>query len=347
METMQQMDQERSIWRMMPLHPQPQWLKSLSSYIIRLAEANGLKSMNELAILSGIWGWEQVRLFPDYAAFSAERLACISGCTRATLRDTTFYHLARHFACSTLSGAGMRDFFQGSIAASLRYCPLCMAEMPYYRLCWRFLAIAGCHKHGCHLLNECGHCGTPVPFLPYVPRIAFCTTCQGDLRTCPAPLLPQQAERKRLRRRAQDLELLLVPTEWAPEITPAILQGSGFTFLRQRKHLSVTEVASLMQRDEQIIQEIEQGNWNGNTTLADYWQYTEILECSLSEVIEAAQIMRISEHERRLSRLDEIALLVRMEAAQDLRRSRAERSQETNEPIRPLRRKNRVSTSKS
>src|SRR6266487_2920020 len=67
----------------------------------------------------------------------------------------------------------------------------------------------------------------------------------------------------------------------------------------------------------------------------------------VSEVIEAAQIMRSSEHERRLSSLDEIALLVRMEETQDLRRSRAERSQETNEPIRPLRRKNRVSTSKS
>lgn len=139
-----------------------------------------------------------------------------------------------------------------------------------------------------------------------------------------------------------------MPTAWAPEITPALLQGSGFTFLRQRKHLSVSEVATLMKRDEQIIQEIEQGNWNGQATFADYWQYTEVLACSLSEVIEAAEVMRRSEHERRRGRLDEIALLVKMEEAQDLRRSPVvERSYETNEPIRPLRRKNRISISKS
>ena len=107
------------------------------------------------------------------------------------------------------------------------------------------------------------------------------------------PPLPQQAE-VCLERRTRDLESLLMPAEQAPEITSTLLQGSGFSFLRQRKHLSLTEVTHLMGRDEQVIREMEEGSWNRQATLSDYWQYTEILGCSLSDVIEAARIIRSS-----------------------------------------------------
>src|SRR2546421_608962 len=138
----------RGPWKMLPLHPQPQWLESWSSYLIRLAEANGLKAINELATLAGLkGGWKGVRASPDsYFVVSSERLAGITGCTASTLRDTTFYHLVRHFACPMLRAS---RFFQGSLASSLRYCPGCLAvqPIPYYRLSWRFLALSGCHPH--------------------------------------------------------------------------------------------------------------------------------------------------------------------------------------------------------
>jgi hypothetical protein len=44
---------ERAIWNMLPLRPRPQPLESMTSYITRLAEANGLQSINELAALAG------------------------------------------------------------------------------------------------------------------------------------------------------------------------------------------------------------------------------------------------------------------------------------------------------
>jgi hypothetical protein len=301
--------QAHGTWKMLPLHPQPQWLESWSSYLIRLAEANGLKAINELAILAGLRGrWKGVRAFPDfYFAVSSERLAGITGCTPSILRATTFYPLVRHFACPLLRAS---RFLQGSLASSLRYCPGCLAEqpIPYYRLSWRFLALSGCHTHGCRLLNACKHCGTPIPCLPSVPQLAHCSACRGDLRTCPTEPLPQQ-ERDQLSTRTKDLEMLLMPAEWAPEITAALVMRGCFTLLRHNKQLTTQEAAFVLNRDEQIILEMEQGRWDKHATFCDYWQYTDLLGCSLSELVRVAQLAR-DLGRRKPNRLDERAWLV-------------------------------------
>jgi hypothetical protein len=154
------LEERRCIWRVVPLHPQPQWLESLSSYMTRLAEANGLQSINELAALAGIdKGRQSWRSSPDYPSALLERIARLAGCTESSLRSTTFFHLARHFGCPTRPVA-LHRFFQGSFASCLRYCPRCLTDqpIPYYTLLWRFLAVAGCHKHGCRLLSACGQC---------------------------------------------------------------------------------------------------------------------------------------------------------------------------------------------
>ena len=65
-------DPQRSIWKVLPLRPQPEPLESITGYITRLAEANGLQSINELGALAGgmifyirhaFW-----RTSPDYPA---------------------------------------------------------------------------------------------------------------------------------------------------------------------------------------------------------------------------------------------------------------------------------------
>ncbi|HEY6409362.1 MAG TPA: TniQ family protein [Ktedonobacteraceae bacterium] len=322
MQTVQQMNWEHPLWRTLPLHPQPKPLESLNGYILRLAEANGLKSVHELARLSGLRkGWRD----QDSSSIPTGRLAGIARCDPNHLQNMTCYHLARHFACAGFSVESTSPFFRGSLASSLRYCPACLDDQPYYRLTWRFLALRGCVSHGCSLLNTCGHCLTPISLLARRPRIACCPACQGDLRTCSTSPLPQQA-RETLEKHARDLELLLMPAELAPEITSALLQGSGFFLLRVRRQMGFAEAARLMGTDEQALEEIEEGNWGRKATLADYWRYTEILDCSLSDVIEAAQIMRSSEDERRLKRLAEAAQLIHLEVAEDLRRSLTEGS---------------------
>lgn len=317
---MQQIDLVHPIWKMLPLHPQPNQRESLSGYIVRLAEANGLKSVNELARLSGLRkGWSD----PDYSSHLTGRLSWIAGCPPDHLQNMTIYHLARHFACPTFSFAEMAPFFQGSLAASLRYCPACLAEHPYYRLSFRFLALAGCALHGCSFLDTCGHCETPLPFLPRRPRIACCMICRGDLRTCQMSPLSQQG-RASLERRTYDLERLLTPAELAPEITAALLQGSGFFFLRLRRRMGLAEAAYLLGKNEQVVRAIEEGNWGKRATLTDYWRYTEILDCSLSDVIEAAQTIRGNEDERKLKRRIELIQLVEAVETEDLRHARSE-----------------------
>jgi hypothetical protein len=127
------------------------------------------------------------------------------------------------------------------------------------------------------------------------------------VRTCRALPLSQQ-ERDQLATRTKELELLLMPAEWSPEITAALVMGGGFTLLRQNKHLTTQEAASLLNRDEQIILEMEHGLWGKQATLCDYWQYTELLNCSLSEVVGVAQPAR-TVGRRKPNRLDERARL--------------------------------------
>ena len=100
-----------------------------------------------------------------------------------------------------------------------------------------------------------------------------------------------------------------MPAEWAPEITSALVMGGGFTLLRQNTHLTIQEAASLMDRDEQIILEMEHGLWGKQATFDDYWQYTKLLDCSLSEVVGVAQPAR-NVGRRKPNRLDELAQLV-------------------------------------
>ena len=104
METEQWIDRERAIWKVLPLHPQPQPLESFTSYLIRLAEANGLQSICELVALVGSPRRRQESLHnsPDYPAPSFYAgLAQITGCSEERLLQTTFHFLIRRFGRST------------------------------------------------------------------------------------------------------------------------------------------------------------------------------------------------------------------------------------------------------
>lgn len=103
METEQWVDRERAIWKVLPLHPQPQLLESFTSYLIRLAEANGLQSIRELVALVGSPQRRRESLYnsPDYPAPSFYAgLAHITGCPEERLQQTTFDSLVRRFGRS-------------------------------------------------------------------------------------------------------------------------------------------------------------------------------------------------------------------------------------------------------
>src|SRR5437667_786072 len=127
METGSWMAQERAIWKVLPLRPRPEVLESMTSYITRLAEANGLQSTNELGALAGGMSLSSLKESPDYPAAAYPGLAQITGYPQERWFDMTFFHLAQHFGCA-MNPNSLHSFLAGSLAASLRYCPICLVE---------------------------------------------------------------------------------------------------------------------------------------------------------------------------------------------------------------------------
>jgi hypothetical protein len=294
------------IWQQLPLHPQPAALESLTSYITRVAQANGLQTTAELVTQAFGTGytWQSLRSFPDGSATSILGLTTLTGCTRTDLEATTLLPLGRHFGRAN-STRTLRSLLQGSLASHLRYCPECLAEhdFPYYRLHWRFLILSGCLTHHCKLLDYCRHCDAPIPHLPHLPQTAVCPTCRRDLRTSqPFPL--SEDEEHMLSRRTSDLLFLLCSPAQSQEGDPRATLGKRYSFKRQQRGLSLQEVASLTGLNPQILSEIEYTSVSKKATFLDYIQYADMIGIALEEVL-SISVPPVS--------LDEDALLARVD----------------------------------
>lgn len=312
METEQWVERERAIWNMLPLHPQPQPLESLTSYLIRLAETNGLQSIRELVALAGSSRrkWESLYHSPDYPAPSFYAgLAHITGCPEERLRQTTFSFLIRRFERSMYPHS-LHQFLRESLASSLRYCPACLAEgnPPSYSLLWRFLVLPGCTKHGVKLLDQCGHCGSLLPLLTSPPQQALCPTCQGDLRTGQQIHLSNELLQL-THRRTQDLETLLSPMPRPLEEGQAKMVGKHYRALRQQRGLLITDVAFLTGQEISVIMDIEQGSSLKKASFHDYIRYADALSSSLRELFDTHR------HQELLVPLSEEQTLKQVEAA--------------------------------
>lgn len=291
------------IWQQLPLHPQPASLESVTSYITRLAQANGLQSIAELATLAGLThNWQSLRSFPDGSIANALGLTTLTGWTRTDLDTMTFLPLGRHFGRAN-STQTLRRFLQGSLASHLRYCPLCLAEhdFPYYRLSWRFLILSGCRTHHCWLLDHCGHCGPSLPLFVRSPHLAQCPICQGDLRTSWTDQLPKELL-ETTRVRADDLEMLLTPIQWTLEEAQAKIIGKRFAFLRQQRNLSTAEMAHRVGANERVILDIEYPNMQRQPLFNHYTQYANALDHSLQEIfdVDALQALLVPLSEKQV-----------------------------------------------
>jgi transcriptional regulator with XRE-family HTH domain len=293
MEAEQCAEHGHSIWKTLPLHPHPQPFESLTGYMRRLAEANGLKSTGQLIALVGIPGnrRESVYRFPDYPAPSYYTgFAQLTGCPEERLQYLTFLPLAQHFG-RTVNLPHLHRFLGESLASSLRYCSCCLASNapPYYSLLWRFLVLPGCLEHSMRLLDHCGHCGSLLPLLSSLPHLLTCPTCQGDLRTSPQMRLSDE-DLQVTQRYTQELSMLLEPIARPLPEAQATLLGKHCMALRQRQDLSITELARLSGQEPSVILDIEQVRSFPKASFDDYIQYVEALSCSLFEVFDADRL---------------------------------------------------------
>lgn len=268
----------------LPWHPRPQPLESLTGYLTRLAQGNGLQSIQRLIVtcFPGQYERGSMHIPADYPMVSWDALPTAAACSEVALRATTFYHLTEKFGRSARP-QDIGYFLRGSLARHFRYCPRCLGERGYHALPWRFSMLTGCVEHGCCLLDHCGHCGQAMPVLMKAPlRVGVCSHCRGDLGLCPSELLPEE-ERQRAAVRLQDLEFLLSP-EPTPEADAAKLLGRRLVYWRLKQGLTPSDLVRQTSLSSLTIYLLEYGPTFGRGSFQNYVEYTAHLGLSLRDL---------------------------------------------------------------
>jgi transcriptional regulator with XRE-family HTH domain len=264
----------------LPLHPQPQPLESLASYLIRLAEANGILAIYRLRPV----------LFPHCPTDSIQSLQVLPEigdllpratlCPETTLQATTFYPLSARFGRFTIS-RNVICFLQGQLAPQLRYCPRCLqTDLPHYVLPWRFNLLAGCPQHGCRLLDRCSSCGSVIPLLPTLLKMNRCPQCGMALSTCRVePLDDLQLHQAQTRYR--DLAFLLSPP---PPETEGRALGPRLAYWRKTQHRSVEAVADDLRLPLRTVRKLERRSPQRRPSFGVYLAYADYLGLTFEEL---------------------------------------------------------------
>ena len=266
----------------LPLHPPIQPFESFTSYLTRVAEANGMRKYSQLNPF--FEEYRSISSFADYPPRSFGMLPVMTTCGESELLRTTFYHVGKKFG-RVYDSPWLAGFLSGVVASTLRYCPHCLQEALYYSLAWRFLPLVGCPKHACRLLEHCGHCGCPVAIFPAPFRMGICPTCGGDLRECISSGL-DDVELLGVTVVSREIEFLLCPHPW--ETTePALREklGQEFMLLRYNKLLKRMDVCAETALPKETLEAIELGQHGSKgASLRWYFKYASYLGVPLSYI---------------------------------------------------------------
>ena len=268
----------------LPVHPSPKQLESLTGYLIRLCEANGISSVDALVSLCFASQSRRVaREQTDFPPLTLASLESATACPESTLLLTTFQPIGQKFGRSPYPQPLSR-FLAGSLASHFRFCPVCLVEDPYYRLTWRFHDITGCPIHYCHLLDRCGHCQATLPLLAAPLKVGVCSSCHAYLSLCRSEPLTETDVRL-MQVRVDDLTFLLTACIKEPT-TGSVVEsiGAQFANLRRLRRYTAEEVAQKIKVTLSSIEGIERGQTAKGATLACYFHYADILDVTLGDV---------------------------------------------------------------
>jgi len=239
-----------------PVHPRPQPLESLTGYLIRLAEANLISTVAALvALLFPRRQLQSICALSDLYPASLDGVAVATACPLPALTTTTLSHVARKFGRTT-SPTWLGRFLSGTLAPSLRYCPACLTERGYRSLLWRFTAVPGCAAHGCYLLDHCDHCSSAIPFLTSPLRTTFCPACGRDLRCCRSASL-RDVDAARTRIEAADAAALVAPHMIETAERPDRMFGHFLAACRRERGYTRAEVAHRLGVSDLAVRALE------------------------------------------------------------------------------------------
>jgi hypothetical protein len=196
------MTPERSLsGKLLPIHFKPKEDELLSSWICRLALANGMNASSLCSLtLPPRYPTQVIRVEDLDTCVRSDILATLAektGTPKERIVATTFpaYEGFLFERWSTRIGRQWTlpvKCLRGKTRYGLQYCPLCLAtEEPYYRRAWRLAVITICSNHRVQLLDRCPKCASPISFhkatsnganFPPSDRMTFCYSCKADLR---------------------------------------------------------------------------------------------------------------------------------------------------------------------
>ena len=254
----------------LPVHFQPHPGESFTSYLIRLAEANGIQLVSQLFKMCFSKGRPGFTINTgDYPPRSFGALPTMTMCDPSDLLPTTFYYLAQKFSRRT-EAQPVSQFMSGTLSPGLRYCPDCLTERGYYALAWRFLNLEGCPDHGDRLLDHCQHCHQKIPLLSQPLRFGYCPICGHDLRRSQVERLSPLA-RQTAQACYQDLMFLLSPFSTEAVNRPLVeFMGEQLKRWRQVRRLKMVDAADYIEQSIAMIYIMERGSEGRNAKLQWY-----------------------------------------------------------------------------
>lgn len=189
--------------KLLPVHPKPLPDELLTSWIVRIAEANAVKLHTLTRYLFGDhkrspWMRDVARSGPDWLI---DKISEATGTPRVITKGTTFEsYFGRVFPAKQVSGQ-LRWLLPAKIRSSnrlgysIQYCPVCLTEdrHQYFRRRWRIGFYTFCPVHGVMLLDSCPKCNSPVVVhrrdftvdVSQAGRISQCHVCGVDMRAAP------------------------------------------------------------------------------------------------------------------------------------------------------------------
>lgn len=158
---------------MLPMHPQPQQDEILSSWLVRLAFANGFPLHTFYSTLLGykapIWSRDIDRHPPRamlkvLKKYTQTPIAALETLALSSYEGILFEQLPMTGDAPWILPAGV--FHRTRLRAGMQFCPLCLQHdlTPYYRRSWRLALYSVCTHHHCLMQQYCPSCQSPVIF---------------------------------------------------------------------------------------------------------------------------------------------------------------------------------------
>lgn len=158
---------------MLPMHPQPKQDEILSSWLVRLAFANGFPLhtfySSLLSYKAPIWSRDidrhpSMELLKVLESHTHKSIIALQALTFSSYEGVLFEQLPMNGDAPWLLPAGV--FHRTRLRAGMQFCPLCIQNdpVPYYRRCWRLALYPICGHHNCLMHQSCPFCHSPVIF---------------------------------------------------------------------------------------------------------------------------------------------------------------------------------------